>query len=102
MKKLWLSALTTATLVAGMSLGTAAWAGDRHHHHHRDHDRWEHYDHRGHGHWKHHRHHHHYRPYREVREVYYAPPRYYRPAPVYYPVYGRDHGGVRGTISVDF
>ena len=101
MKKLWLSALTAATLVTGMSVGTAAradgWHGHGHGHgHHRD--RYERCDDR--------RYygpprHTYYRPYREVREVYYAPPRYYAPAPVYYG--GRGYrNGVSGSITVDF
>lgn len=105
MKKLWLSTLTAVTLLAGMSFGTAAWAGGHNgwgDHGHRD--RYERCDdrrdfdrHRGWG----------YRPYREVREVYYAPaPRYYRPAPVYYRGYDRGYDryddGIRGSISVNF
>lgn len=108
MKKLWLSALTAVTLLAGTSFGTAAWAGDRHGHH-RDHHRYEHRDHghRNHGYrgkgWGHHHHHGHH-AYREVRNVYYVPaPRYYAPERVYYSGYGRGYdSGVRGSITVDF
>lgn len=101
MKKLWLSALTAATLVAGMSVGNAAWAGGRHGWHDHHHDRYERCDDRryygpprGWG---------YARPYRPVREVYYVPaPRYYpAPAPVYYG--GRGYrSGVSGSITVDF
>lgn len=106
MKKLWLSALTAVTLLAGMSFGTAAWAGGhRDHGWHGGHDRWEHCDDRRGGDWGHS---YYRRPYREIREVYYVPqPRYYRPERVYYDGYSRgyggyDRGGVRGSITVDF
>ena len=109
MKKLWLRALTAATLIAGVSFGTVALAGDRHggHHRsydHREYDRHEYRHHNGHGHHRHHGYHKHhrdgyYRPYPVVREVYYAPaPRYYEPAPVYYG--GRS--GVSGSVTVHF
>lgn len=106
MNKLWLSALTTATLVTGLSFGTAAradgWHHGRDHHGGRGHDRWEHCDDRryygppprGYG---------YYQPYRKIREVYYEPaPRYYRPAPVYYGYGGYSGSGVHGSISVGF
>jgi hypothetical protein len=102
MKKLWLSAIAAAFMVAG----TAAHAGD-HGHGHRDYDRHDRYEDRG------YRHHHdgywgrpHYREIREVyyrpTEVYYRPARYY-PEPVYYERRGRSYDNdIHGTISVGF
>lgn len=112
MKKLWLRALTAATLIAGVCFGTVALAGDRHGGHYRNYDQREYRHHNYHGGHGHHRHHDHcghrrdyYRPYPVVREVYYAPepryysePRYYEPAPVYYG--GRS--GVSGSVTVHF
>jgi len=104
MKKLWLRALTAASLIAGVSFGTVALAGDRHGGYDRDygHREYRHHNYHGHhhGHYKRYGHgHRYYRPYPVVREVYYAPaPRYYEPAPVYYG--GRS--GVSGSVTVHF
>lgn len=103
MKKLWLSAIAATCLLAG-SVANAGdhWRGDHDNGWHRGWDRHEYRhcdDERGH--WRR-------GGYREVyyrpERVYYAPVRYYEPAPVYrervgYRGYDND---IHGSISVGF
>lgn len=104
MNKLWLSAITAATLLLGATAANAG--GDRHRH--GDDNRWrsEYRQDRGH-------HHHHGRGhgYGHQRPVYYRPvpvyrPVYYHPVPVYQDYgprgYYRGDSRIHGTISVGF
>jgi hypothetical protein len=95
MNKLWLVAIT----IAGLLLGNAALAGDRHHRHH-DRDR---YEHRHHGH-KHHGAKHYYRaPPRHVYHHHYYGRPYYYGDRYYHPSRHYHHNDrVRGSISVHF
>lgn len=103
MKKLWLSAMATACILAG----SAAYAGD---YGHRDHDHgrhrgWDRHEHR-HYH-DDHRHRSHYRGYREVYyrpvPVYYGPDRYYsRPVSYERRGYREYDNDIHGSITVGF